>query len=327
MKENCGVSEVVTKKENSTTEQRNPHELYGSWMQVVNKRRRKVSNLNNSGAPIRSAKSTDNLGSRFDALSEEHENIIDLEDASLTVGFTGSEVEAKESEFMEAKEKVGIENVAGRLHVDMQGKQPEPRITGNDTNGVVKGRSLRMKNTIDGGSDFVGEERTDVLNVTARGKVIAAILELPADKDKAVTVVDNDGGRVPKSTKGQGALNSEFNRSFKLLVKKQQLDIMAILEPQISGIASDNFIKHSGFDCSYRVEAHVFSGGKWSMDVFGHIDKLAAKGRALKLSIVVFTVVPGDVRDLVDDERAQSKLARDSEGVFPYDPGRDLVAI
>ncbi|KAK9012089.1 hypothetical protein V6N11_040159 [Hibiscus sabdariffa] len=56
-------------------------------------------------------------------------------------------------------------------------------------------------------------------------------------------------------------------------------------------------------------------------------DKLAAKGRALKLSIVVFTVVPGDVRDLVDDERAQSKLARDSEGVFPYDPGRDLVAI
>ncbi|KAK9012088.1 hypothetical protein V6N11_040158 [Hibiscus sabdariffa] len=171
--------------------------------EVVNKRRRKVSNLNNSGAPIRSAKSTDNLGSRFDALSEEHENIIDLEDASLTVGFTGSEVEAKESEFMEAKEKVGIENVAGRLHVDMQGKQPEPRITGNDTNGVVKGRSLRMKNTIDGGSDFVGEERTDVLNVTARGKVIAAILELPADKDKAVTVVDNDGGRVPKSTKGQ----------------------------------------------------------------------------------------------------------------------------
>ncbi|KAK8586934.1 hypothetical protein V6N12_021453 [Hibiscus sabdariffa] len=47
-------------------------------------------------------------------------------------------------------------------------------------------------------------------------------------------------------------------------------------------------------------------------------------------SAAVFTVIPDDVRDLVDDERAQSEPTRNAlvrEGVFPYDPGVDIAAL
>ncbi|KAL4332531.1 hypothetical protein GQ457_07G011940 [Hibiscus cannabinus] len=60
-----------------------------------------------------------------------------------------------------------------------------------------------------------------------------------------------------------GARDVEFNRSFKLLIRKQRPDIVAIMEPRISGRAADKFIQHSSFEFSYRVEAHGFSGGIW----------------------------------------------------------------
>ncbi|KAK8671986.1 hypothetical protein V6N13_110364 [Hibiscus sabdariffa] len=47
--ESCAVSEGATDKDNSSVEQRNPQELYGPWMQVVNKRRKNMSTLHKSG--------------------------------------------------------------------------------------------------------------------------------------------------------------------------------------------------------------------------------------------------------------------------------------
>ena len=35
------------------------------------------------------------------------------------------------------------------------------------------------------------------------------------------------------------------------------------MEPRISGNKADSFIRRSGFDKSYRVEAEGFSGGIW----------------------------------------------------------------
>ncbi|KAK8671987.1 hypothetical protein V6N13_110365 [Hibiscus sabdariffa] len=102
-----------------------------------------------------------------------------------------SEVEAQVIEPKEVREKVGIGNMSSRLHV------------GNEASGVVEGRSLRTINVIDGGLVSVGKERAEVLNVAAKGKVIAVASELPAGKHKAVMVVDADGGRVTKSTKGR----------------------------------------------------------------------------------------------------------------------------
>ncbi|KAL4367294.1 hypothetical protein GQ457_05G012860 [Hibiscus cannabinus] len=61
----------------------------------------------------------------------------------------------------------------------------------------------------------------------------------------------------------EGASDPDFNRSFKLLVRRQKPDIVVIMEPRISGREADRFIHRSGFEFSYRVEANGFSGGIW----------------------------------------------------------------
>ena len=40
-------------------------------------------------------------------------------------------------------------------------------------------------------------------------------------------------------------------------------DIVAILEPKVSGAKADYFIKGNGFEFSHRVEAEGFAGGIW----------------------------------------------------------------
>ncbi|GMJ08574.1 hypothetical protein HRI_004526600 [Hibiscus trionum] len=61
----------------------------------------------------------------------------------------------------------------------------------------------------------------------------------------------------------QGALGSDFFRYFKLMVQVQKPDIVALVEPRINGRKADNFIRRSGFEFSYRVEANGFSYGIW----------------------------------------------------------------
>ncbi|GMJ12502.1 hypothetical protein HRI_004919400 [Hibiscus trionum] len=61
----------------------------------------------------------------------------------------------------------------------------------------------------------------------------------------------------------QGALDSEFNRYFQLFVRTQKPEVVAIMEPRISGSKADDFIRRSGFDSSFRVEAMGFSEGIW----------------------------------------------------------------
>ena len=39
--------------------------------------------------------------------------------------------------------------------------------------------------------------------------------------------------------------------------------MVALCEPRISGVKADDFIRHSGYDHSHRVEAVGFSGGIW----------------------------------------------------------------
>ncbi|KAL4368982.1 hypothetical protein GQ457_05G017200 [Hibiscus cannabinus] len=159
MKEMCGVSEIAMERENNFTEQRNPQELYGPWMQVVNRRRRNVSNVTNRETPGRGVRLVATLGSRYDILADEPETVTEREDAPMSVGMMGDEVE------------IWIRDL-GR-----------------------KGQMLR------------------------KGIELAGL---------------------------RGALDVEFNRSFNLLVKKQRLDIVVIMEPQISGICRD-FLVVFGF--------------------------------------------------------------------------------
>ncbi|KAL4364157.1 hypothetical protein GQ457_04G008120 [Hibiscus cannabinus] len=114
--------------------------------------------------------------------------------------------------------------------------------------------------------------------------VHSSLAELVADldraeaavKDRGIEVSDGSGGsdvqhqwRVnsvfeqPGLSDMQGALDPVVARSFKLLCRSKMPDIVAIFEPRISGRAADGFIRKSGFEFSFRVEARGFSGGIW----------------------------------------------------------------
>lgn len=61
----------------------------------------------------------------------------------------------------------------------------------------------------------------------------------------------------------QGVSSPVFRRTFVTIDKIYNPDIVAILEPKISGVKADNFIKHSGLDFSHREEAEGFAEGIW----------------------------------------------------------------
>ncbi|KAK8649328.1 hypothetical protein V6N13_130058 [Hibiscus sabdariffa] len=128
MKESCGVPVVAANKEDNSMAQRNPQELYGPWMQVVNRKRRNVSTMNNSGLPSRGAKPMNIEGSRFDILSQEPENALDLADASLSTGVLEREVEVTVMGSKKGRAKAGKETSAER------GMREEVKF-GEDNNG------------------------------------------------------------------------------------------------------------------------------------------------------------------------------------------------
>ncbi|KAL4347003.1 hypothetical protein GQ457_17G006580 [Hibiscus cannabinus] len=61
----------------------------------------------------------------------------------------------------------------------------------------------------------------------------------------------------------QGVLGIDFQNYFRLLLRTHRPDIFAIMEPRVSGDLADKFIRRSGFEFSYRVEANGFCGGIW----------------------------------------------------------------
>lgn len=61
----------------------------------------------------------------------------------------------------------------------------------------------------------------------------------------------------------QGVSSPSFRRAFKSLISTYKVDMVAVLEPKVSGLQADKFIKLSGFDRSQRVEAVGFSGCIW----------------------------------------------------------------
>ncbi|KAL4383739.1 hypothetical protein GQ457_15G013700 [Hibiscus cannabinus] len=85
-KEVCGTSESSTVHEVNSSESRNPTELYGPWMQVVNKRRRNVSLQRSPQIDIGSSRETVTLGSRFATLAEDvNEGVAVEEDLGVFI--------------------------------------------------------------------------------------------------------------------------------------------------------------------------------------------------------------------------------------------------
>ncbi|KAL4290041.1 hypothetical protein GQ457_14G004340 [Hibiscus cannabinus] len=99
---------------------------------------------------------------------------------------------------------------------------------------------------------------------------------LPSALNKIGGTGDADNGRLLEkdSTMGikpvedtaeatEGVLSIDFQNYFRLLLRTHRPDIFAIMEPRVSGDLADEFIRRSGFEFSYRVEANGFSGGIW----------------------------------------------------------------
>ena len=71
----------------------------------------------------------------------------------------------------------------------------------------------------------------------------------------------------------QGAAASfTFIRSFKTFVKNYNPSLVVLMEPHVSGIKADEFIKKSGFDNSHRVEGV-------SLEEFGSFGEILQRWR------------------------------------------------
>ncbi|KAL4297759.1 hypothetical protein GQ457_12G019230 [Hibiscus cannabinus] len=123
-KERCGVPKETTDKNNSVVEQRNPTELYGPWMQVVNRKRRNTYSPNTTRNLVRSAKPTDKVGSHFAELFET-ENVIELEDDSLNVGVTEGDMEAQVLRSKAVGNQAGSTSMGDHLRVELQHQQSD----------------------------------------------------------------------------------------------------------------------------------------------------------------------------------------------------------
>lgn len=61
----------------------------------------------------------------------------------------------------------------------------------------------------------------------------------------------------------QGVGNRSSRLELKEVVKKHSVDMVALLEPKMSGVGADKIINGCGFTDWVRVEAEGFSGGIW----------------------------------------------------------------
>ncbi|KAL4284332.1 hypothetical protein GQ457_16G009900 [Hibiscus cannabinus] len=99
------------------------------------------------------------------------------------------------------------------------------------------------------------------VNPNLAGRISALVSELDKAKSDAAVHVDSRDGNV--NWRANGALDPVSRRYFRLLVRKHKPEIFRIMEPRISGVQVDNFIRTSDFEFSYRIEASGFSGGIW----------------------------------------------------------------
>ncbi|XP_039055003.1 uncharacterized protein LOC120197594 [Hibiscus syriacus] len=92
------------------------------------------------------------------------------------------------------------------------------------------------------------------------------ILAMNSEFNRASITLENPSTEIQgakDADSDMGAQDPDFDRNFKLLMKSKRLYVVVILEPRISGMAADQFIRNFGFEFSYRIKALGFSGRIW----------------------------------------------------------------
>ncbi|KAE8720374.1 hypothetical protein F3Y22_tig00020138pilonHSYRG00048 [Hibiscus syriacus] len=256
IKEQCGKSSVE-KSDNAQSSRgmENPEDLCAPWMQVTNNKKKMTLIKKDGKAGTRGTKNLANFGSRYEILEVEQT----VETNKYPSKLKTMEMEVHGNGNANKLDKV-ITMRSNHAESSKQGKMQRQAKIANETN---RNGSLAFGNL------------TNNTVVASKGKVHHVDSSLNRDKHVAVqfashqTDVNSDDSiqwRVnfifdrTDDAEMQGALNPDINRYFKLLVKSQRPDILALFELRISGIAADKFIRKSGFDYSNRVEARCYSG-------------------------------------------------------------------
>ncbi|KAK8677046.1 hypothetical protein V6N13_142602 [Hibiscus sabdariffa] len=195
MKDSCGVSEVSPGMESNKGEHSNPNELYGPWMQVVNRRRMNANLTGNTGMLNKNSKLPTNTGSRFAALDEMNEDFVNMEAVNHSIDHTdiGAGTTKQGSKGL-VSDRVGLVT-----HKDQQ--ISKDNLTMEEAGGGVK--LLRRADKGVGGFGSTSKVHTEAPSVAARGKVVEVPTGLSAARHKAVNVVDRDGGSATQGTKGR----------------------------------------------------------------------------------------------------------------------------
>ncbi|KAL4384625.1 hypothetical protein GQ457_15G012350 [Hibiscus cannabinus] len=372
VQEACGKEDVVVENVAAVEEvTRDPKDLYGPWMQVVNRGRRPVgsrgfgaSNVGRGRSGVLSAsrfavleKDMEQAGGTMDAVQVEGES-RDQADKTIPVEKVGNTSSGAVAGTMPMRagsiRRVDVGNGAGSsvAQANRGVENDEMRVVGESGQGdmvdfAARGSVVGAKTTLDSGKHVVVrvEERVEggsKLGVKiakrderaqANPRLTSCLSTLVADLDKAAAGekarltgarIDSSsrmGGKDPTPDSGdgkQGANDPEFNKIFKMLMKDKIPDVAAIFEPRISGRRADIFIRSSGFDRSFRVEANGFSGGIWvlwrdtvSLDIlavsnqFVHcFGKPAAGERGFYVTFVFASPEVGQRRGLWDQLKA-----------------------
>lgn len=87
----------------------------------------------------------------------------------------------------------------------------------------------------------------------------------------------------------RGATSSRFLLAMKEIIKLHKLQIVALLEPRVSGATTDGVRQSLGMKDWFRVEASGFSGGLW---ILWNSDKINLKVVHAQKKFVHLSVLP-----------------------------------
>ncbi|KAK8500334.1 hypothetical protein V6N12_068821 [Hibiscus sabdariffa] len=151
----------------------------------------------------RNIRDPERSGSRFAALTGEHESIIEVEDGLERVAATELEVEEQVVQPRIVKGTIGGTILDDKERMVVQRKQMVSGSDGYNANNVVNGGSSVLNTMVNGRSVSLRDRPLEELNVASKGKVVVAASALPNDKHTAVMVVHGDEGQVHKGAKGR----------------------------------------------------------------------------------------------------------------------------
>ncbi|KAK8586553.1 hypothetical protein V6N13_010142 [Hibiscus sabdariffa] len=235
-KEVCGVPELalVTDK---TSDQRKPEDLYGPWMQVVNRRRRNVGNLN-LGVNGGTRKERDTRGSRFTVLLPENPLEVDMDNGPQQVEEENGVGVATPVVQLDALDPTsGHPKRAG----DSAEQQRKRQIAQGKLVGAASGagRSMAASDGPAGSSELGTVQVREGVSVASSETVVRASSNLNGEKDVAVRIGSEEDSRMTWNGRGR-VLPASIRGLASKSSSKIQLGVKGVAKVSLKSSKSDD---------------------------------------------------------------------------------------